>query len=472
GENLIPFATVFSDAGASGSGGLGAVLGSKNIKAIVALGSQRPVAANPERLKELVRKFNVLRPGGPVEMPWMVPGITRNGACFGCGTGCSRQVYNGEDGRIYKSLCQSSSFYMEALPDGLVDSVRTKMLASRLSDGYGLDTAVLSPVLGWLEYCHRTGLLTDKETGLNLSDIGTESFIRDFMRKVTEREGFGDVLARGVIAAAAVVGPEAGEVLGRFVATANAEKRDYDPRITMTTALLYATEPRRPIQQLHEIAMPLMGWLAWAQGDTKSPLNSKALREAAARMWGSELAADFSTYEGKSLAAKMLQDRVYAKESLVVCDLKWTMTLAMRNGSGPDGPVTESQVYSAITGNEIGEEELYRFGERNFNVQRAVLLRQGWPGRDGDRVLDYMHTEPIEKNSTFFNGEVLLPGRDGEVISRAGEVLDRDRFEDMKTEYYELRGWNPETGYPTREKLEELQLADVAADLAERGLLG
>ena len=207
-------------------------------------------------------------------------------------------------------------------------------------------------------------------------------------------------------------------------------------------------------------------------GSTKSPFDSKALRAAAAWMWGSELAADFSTYEGKALAAKMLQDRVYAKESLVVCDLKWTNTLAMRNGSGPDGPVTESQVYSAITGNEIDEEELYRFGERNFNLQRAILLRQGWPGRDGDRVLDYLHTEPIEKNSTFFNPGVILPGKNGEVISRAGEVLDRDKFEDMKTEYYELRGWNPETGCPTKEKLEELQLADVAADLAERGLLG
>lgn len=472
GENLIPFATVFSDTGASGSGGLGAVLGSKNVKAIVALGSRRPVAADPERLKELVRKFNAPRPGGPIEIPWVVPGITREGPCYGCGTGCSRQVYNGEDGRIYKSLCQSSNFYVEALPDGMVDDVQTRLLASRLADGYGLDTAVSSPILGWLEYCHRTGRLAGKETGLKLSDIGSEVFIRDVMRKIVEREGFGEILARGAIAAAESVGPEAGEVLGLFVATANAEKRDYDPRIAMTTALLYATEPRRPIQQLHEIAMPLMGWIPWAMGNAESPLDSDTVRKIAARIWGSELAADFSTYEGKALAAKMIQDRVYAKESLVVCDLKWTMMLTTWPDYGAGDAVTESRVYSAITGNEIDDAELYRYGERNFNVQRAILLRQGWPGRDGDRVLDYLHTEPIEKNSTFFNDEVLLPGKDGEVISRAGEVLDRDGFEDMKTGYYELRGWDPETGYPTKEKLVELQLADVAADLSERGLLG
>ena len=64
-----------------------------------------------------------------------------------------------------------------------------------------------------------------------------------------------------------------------------------------------------------------------------------------------------------------------------------------------------------------------------------------------------------------------MPGRDGESISKVGIVVDMEEFEKMKTEYYGLRGWNVESGLPTSAKLEDIQLKDVAADLAGRGLL-
>ncbi len=470
GENLLPFATVLSDGRASGSGGLGAVLGAKNVKAVTARGTHRPVAAHPERLKELVKTLNRPLPGaaGAMNPPWAIPGLTRKGACFGCGSGCSRQVYDWE-GRLYKSLCQQSDFWVDALHEGKPESTETRMLAARLADGYGVDTTVASPVITWLEYCYSHGLLSEAQTGLSLSRMGTEGFVRDVLHKMVYREGFGQHLAQGVIGAAAAVGPEAAAVLGQFIATINGEKRDYDARITLITALIYALEPRRVINQLHEVASPIMAWLPWALGDKSAKFDSAAFRAAARRMWGSELAADFSTYEGKALAARMVQDRAYVKESLIVCDLKYTIGLFART---PDS-VTEGKLYAAVTGADVGsEEDVYRIGERNFNLQRAIFLRQGWPGRDGDCVLDYLFREPIEKNSIFFNNEVLVPGKDGEIFSRAGMTLDRDGFEQMKTEFYELRGWDPGTGYPTRRKLEELDLADVADDLAARGLLG
>ena len=71
-----------------------------------------------------------------------------------------------------------------------------------------------------------------------------------------------------------------------------------------------------------------------------------------------------------------------------------------------------------------------------------------------------------------FNRQLRVPGKDGEVASREGQVVDRDEFEKMKSEYYGLRGWDVESGLPTRAKLEELQLRDIADDLDERGLLG
>ena len=415
-----------------------------------------------------MKKLNQPLPGdaGAMKPPWAIPGLTRKGACFGCGIGCSRQVYDWE-GRLYKSLCQQSDFWPDALHEGKVESTETRMLATRLADGYGVDTTVASPVITWLEYCHGHGLLTEEQTGLSLSRMGTEAFVRDVLRKMVYREGFGEYLSRGVIGAASAVGPEASAMLSKLVATANGEKRDYDPRIALTTALIYAFEPRRIINQLHEVAAPIMSWLAWATGRDRM-FDSDAFRAAAKRMWGSELAADFSTYEGKAAAAKAVQDRAYVKESLVACDLRYTIGLFVRK---PDA-VTEGKLYAAVSGADTAsEEDVYRIGERNFNLQRAVFLRQGWRGIEDDTVMDYMFTEPIEQNDLFFNPEVLVPGRNGEKFSRAGMTLDRDGFEKMRADYYALRGWDPATGHPTRAKLEELDLADVADDLAARGLL-
>jgi len=69
------------------------------------------------------------------------------------------------------------------------------------------------------------------------------------------------------------------------------------------------------------------------------------------------------------------------------------------------------------------------------------------------------------------NDNCLVPGKDGEIISRKGEVFERDKFETMKDEYYALRGWDVATGLQTKAKLEELELQDVIPDLEARGLV-
>lgn len=80
----------------------------------------------------------------------------------------------------------------------------------------------------------------------------------------------------------------------------------------------------------------------------------------------------------------------------------------------------------------------------------------------------YFNT-PLETN--VHDPECLLPGKNGEVISRKGEVVDRNKFERMKDEYYQLRGWDAATGLQTRKKLEELGLNEVAEDLEQRKLI-
>ena len=130
-------------------------------------------------------------------------------------------------------------------------------------------------------------------------------------------------------------------------------------------------------------------------------------------------------------------------------------------------PTLESRIYSAITGKETSEEELSRIGERIYNLQRAIQLRHGWGGRDGDRILEYFFTHPLKQGEALFNPDGIMPGPDGQIISRLGKVLDRSKFEEMLTEYYQLRGWDTATGFPTTARLLELDLDDVISGLSK-----
>lgn len=473
-ENLVSFTTVLSDEGTSGSGGLGAVMGSKNLKAVVTAGNKRPAAARPEQLQRLLDRIRGMRklPSSFTSSPWAIPGLTRDHKCFGCGLGCSRLVYTGDNGRRYKSFCQASGFYRRHVLNYHGKWNEAHLLAIQLADGYGLDTSVLHGLIEWLGASYRENLLTEEETGLPLSKIGSAEFIEALTRKIAFREGFGDVLARGTIAAAGTVGTRAQELLPDAVATRRGETKDYDPRMLPTTSLLYATEPRRPIQQLHEISIILLMWLNWARGEGNAFFSSADFREVGERFWGGAVAADFTTFEGKALAAKKIQDRTYAKESLVLCDLRWPITWANYSGGHVGDPSLESQIYSAITGKDIDEAGLNKIGERIFNLQRAILLRQGWPGRRGDVLLDYIHDSPLRQGEVFFSPDALVPGQDGRVVSRVGAIVDREEFQRVKSEYYTLRGWDETSGLPTEAGLADLHLEDVASDLKGRGLLG
>jgi aldehyde:ferredoxin oxidoreductase len=223
------------------------------------------------------------------------------------------------------------------------------------------------------------------------------------------------------------------------------------------------------LQQVHEASGVLLMWLGDLNNIMEGAhLSPEVMRDIAVRYWGSAAAADYSSYEGKALAAKRIQDRTYAIESLILCSGPWPMIRKMIDTDG-DAFALPSQIFSAVTGRELDEGELDKMGERIFNLQRAILLRQGWGGRSGDRLLDYHHEEPIQY--LRFNRKCEVPGRNGEIKSRKGAVIDREEFEKMKNEYYELRGWDVESGLQTRAKLKELQLEDIAGDMDKRGLL-
>ena len=469
GENRVSFSTLLADDGASASGGFGAVMGSKMLKAIAVIGDQKPVAAAPDRLHRLSEAALKLRRGAWEGQIPVVPDRTRLRPCYGC-AGCFRQFYEAEGGRQFKFHCQAADIYRRPAEKYYNGQSEVPLLAIRLCDTYGLDTAVTQPMIEWLIGCSKEGVLQEKDVDLPLSKIGSAEFIEALIRKISYREGIGDLLAQGTIRAARTIGKRAEELTNDSLLTRANDLRDYDPRLIVANALLYATEPRRPIQQLHEMGHALIRWLSWLKGRDGAFLTTEVFREIAEKFWGGFAAADFTTYEGKALAAKKIQDRAYAKESLILCDIFWPILWVKYSEDHVGDATLESQILSAVTGNEVSPEALNRLGEKVFNLQRAILTREDWGGRDGDRLLDHLFTEPI--HYVRFDRECVVPGPDGKPASRQGQTIKREAFETLKNEYYELRGWDMTSGLQTKAKLRELELEDIAEGLDGLGLLG
>ena len=132
-------------------------------------------------------------------------------------------------------------------------------------------------------------------------------------------------------------------------------------------------------------------------------------------------------------------------------------------------PTLESRIFTAVTGIETDEEGLLEYGDRIFNLQRAILLREGWKPLIDDYPQEYNFTDPVEFSA--INPKMIVPGPGEEPASFRGNVLDRQKYEDMRKEYYILRGWDHVTGLQKRKTLLELNMSDLADDLATQGRL-
>jgi aldehyde:ferredoxin oxidoreductase len=472
-ESRVTFATILASENASGSSGFGGVMGAKKLKAVAvkADNRHRPPAADPEKVRELAALVRRMRTKNFEDYGHILPGKMKLTSCYGCISGCTRFIYKAENGHTFKSFCAASGVYMGPAMKyyGPEKGAEASLLAGRLCDKFGLDTITLSPLINWLDQCYQAGILSDKETGLPLSRIGSVEFIETLVRQLCLREGFGDILAQGVIRAAKYVGRGSEQLLSVKSLSRSGEGYEYDPRLMLANAISYATEPRRAVHIHHAVVLPLSRWFNWTEQKWKDAfLNTDILRDIAEKYWGGPDAFDFSTYRGKALAAMHIQNYGYLKESLILCDLAWPIYQVQDIDKNLGMGTLESRIVSAITGRQIDEAELLKTGERIYNLQRAILNRQGWGGRLGDTLPDFLFTEPVK--GAFFDPGGLAPGKGGQIISRKGAVIDREQFEKLKDEYYTLRGWDVKTGFQTRAKLLELKLGDVADDLGKRGL--
>ena len=192
GDNLVSFASLQADNDSSGSCGFGAVMGSKNLKAIAVRGSGSVRAAQPERLRELARHIRQLKAGTEETSQTQAAGSKiRVEACYGCThDGCSRTVFEASDGTRGKFMCQSGVFYQERARRYSEEPVEVAFRANRLCDDYGLDTDAIDNIIKWLSRCHQAGILNEDNTGLPLSQMGSLEFIERLVRNIALREGF------------------------------------------------------------------------------------------------------------------------------------------------------------------------------------------------------------------------------------------------------------------------------------------
>lgn len=476
GENGTRIGIIFTDIAGAASVGFGSVMGSKNLKAISARGTGTIPVADDNRIKLIRKRLREMTGEGYYnirEVPITMPGteVVRKVHCHGCPQGCSRSLQRRASGAEGIRKCQTGMFYY--LWDKRLHNEPTDASfgAATIANEYSICCMEVVTLLLWLDKCLDNGILTEKDIELPVAQMGSIEFFEAIVKKISYREGFGNVLAEGTIRASEIVGKESRE-LTRDSLTQTGRAIAYSPKVFIHSALIYATEPRPFITELHEISEPLTKWGLWytSKGEN-SYLSTDVLRKIGKRFWGSEKSVDFLTYDGKALASMLIQNRQFVKESLILCDFAWPVYDDASTEDHVGDPSLDSQLLSAVTGKEIDEKELNHMGERIFALNRAILLREGRKGRDDDILPEFFFVEREERIADGFglrNPGLFLPGPGDKVISRKGKAVDKEKFEKIKDEYYELRGWDLKTGLLKKDTLKKLDLDEVIEPLKEK----
>ena len=441
GENMVPIACVNCDWRNAGRTGMGAVMGSKHLKAIAVRGSLDIPVADPEALyKEAegafahVRDHEFARTLRKYGLAWYIDWahensclpvmnfrrttyegreginadamlarvVTATTACPRCPMCCGKFSYV-RSGRYAGTAIDGPEYETIAMigANCCLPSIEDVVYANWLCDNLGMDTISAGNIVAFAIECYERGIIGPEDTGGLELRYGDPDCVFKLLELMAKREGIGDVLARGVKFAAEKFGKGA-EKFAMHVK--GLEQSAYDVR-----------------------AAPAMG-LAYATADIGAHHN-----RAWAITYDMEVGRDKYTRD-KAERVIFLQHARPLFDCLGVCRLHWVET-----GLPLD---YYARAFKAATGVEVSVEELLRASERIFNLTRAINVRRGLTSAE-DRLPDRVFEYPVP------NGVAK------------GYKLDKAKFQELLRAYYEFRGWD-ERGVPTRAKLEELGLADVA----------
>ena len=457
GENLVRYACVVNELKhVNGRTGMGAVMGSKNLKAVAVRGTNKMEIHAPEKLRELSKNLTELigqygpnkllrKLGTPnLIMPLNKQGLlpTRNfrtgyfeGAekisgermaetilkgeegCYACAVRCKRAVevpsgpyapssnYGGPE---YETLSSLGSLLC-------IDDLAAISKGNEMCNRYTLDTISTGAVIAFSMECYENGILAQTDTeGIDFTFGNPEAMLKGIEWIAFRKPGLGDLLADGVKAAAAKLG-KGSEKFALHIK--GQELPMHDPRGKTGQGLSFAVSPtgadhvRAPHDTPFQAPGPMLGKIA--------PLGI------------------LEPVDGREMGARKARNFTYLHfiwslyESLGVCNFVagpvWALTLTKL-----------VEVVQAVTGWETSLWELMKVGERTVTMARVFNLREGF-GRRDDTLPDRLF-EPLESGAL------------------QGKGLDRLEFEDLLTLYYEAMGWDPADGVPTRGKLAELNL--------------
>ena len=434
GENLVRFACITADWGRNaGRTGIGAVLGSKNIKAIVVRGSQDLPVYDLPRLKELSDAAYAHLRGHKYFSFWQEQGLMSvidyaneagvmpthnfkdgrfdraekiNGyemqakykigdtACFACPMACGNIClvkegkYSGAvvEGPEYETACMFG-------PNLGVDNFACIVKANALCDDLGIDTISTGNLIGVLIEAQETGLISEEDVGGVRLKWGNEEGIIQLVHDIAHREGIGAVLADGSLELVKKM-PQIAPIISQVKGL---EQSAYDARAAVTMALGFATSD---IGAHHARAWPLAKELEMGKD------------------WGLDEKAKLVIYHQ---TVRPLFDM------LGVCRLPWIELGFDEN--------TYAQFYSAVTGITFNLDELLEKSNELYNLTRAINIKLGVNKKE-DYPPERCFSTPITSGP------------------QAGKVLDREDYENLLDIYYQQRGWD-ENGQPDLNQVAE-----------------
>jgi aldehyde:ferredoxin oxidoreductase len=445
GENLVKYAAVMADEGrAAGRSGMGAVMGSKRLKAIACRGSGSVPLADQEAFDTMAAQMlaevkedvstqvfnqtgtagsaNVMSMFGNMPNRYFQQGtfeevdsisgstiaetiLVGTSGCFGCVVRCGRQVVIPEgpyqleqtDGPEYETVAALGSML-------LIADLAAVSYMNHLCNAYGLDTISTGVTIGLAFHLYAEGVIGEQDTDGLVLRWGDPQPVIVLIEKTSRREGFGDLLAEGSLGLARHFHVEdlAAQVNDLEVAM-------HDPRASAGVTLSYLTSPRGACHNKSDTY-----WL-----DVGRVMEDLGIG-----------ATDRFQEEGRAAVMVKHQDWRSCGDALICCQLV--------NVPG-DGLVS---MLAAATGWELTREELFQAGERILNLKRALNLR--WGLNPSAEKLPALFTLPLDEGGT------------------GGYVPDVER---LLLDYYQARQWDRATGRPSKQKLLQLGLNEVVAEL-------
>jgi len=432
GENLLGFACVGSEYfRKAGRGGSGAVMGSKNLKAIAIKGSNGVDCAHLQEIYALIRKhyavylespigkarhrygtaltLNITHPAGMLptrnfssgQFDRAIGTIDKDGvadhtiadrACFGCFLACSKLTYV-KDGVFAGTKLEGPEYEtIGLLGSNLeIDYLPAVIKANYLCDDLGMDTISAGGVIGFAMECYEKGLITKEDTGGLDLRFGNYMAVVKLLELMALRKGFGAFCAKGVREMARELGPEAEEFA---IHSKGLEFPAYDPRAGWGSTVTYATTSRGGC---HRRAWP-------------------PLKEVLGGI-------DPFTTENKDKVVLDMMNENCIMHSILVCDFPGKF-IPLSNQMWTD-------FFNAVTGLEYGEQDLVRMAEMAETLIRKINLRQGFTAAD-DKLPKRILQEALPSGPP------------------AGKIVGEERFLEMREAFYRLRGWD-EQGVPTQE---------------------